>query len=201
MLDTGAYPVLALAAVGECIAAVDATAYGRTRVDDRTLTAIVRPLFERSPNDLAAVFPTPRDFESGLRETMTLLRGEHPRQAELTRYLLGVLDLTARLERHPTMAADLGARLDDLEQLATNQQIEALASLYAQTIGTLGRRIQVIGDPASLQRDATAATIRTLLLSAIRFAWLWKQLGGRRWHLILRRKALLVALQDLEDRL
>ena len=73
--------------------------------------------------------------------------------------------------------------------------------MYQQTISQLGKRIQVVGNPNVLQQPATAARIRTLLLAAVRFAWLWDQLGGRRWHFVVRRRGMLVALQDLKEQL
>ncbi len=42
-----------------------------------------------------------------------------------------------------------------------------------------------------------ADIIRALLLAGIRAAFLWRQLGGRRWRLLLQRKKLLQASQNL----
>ena len=64
-------------------------------------------------------------------------------------------------------------------------------------IRTLGKRIQVTGNPELLKLDETANNIRTLLLGGVRFAWLWQQLGGRRWHLVFKRKQLLRAMEAL----
>jgi high frequency lysogenization protein len=72
--------------------------------------------------------------------------------------------------------------------------------VYQETISHLGKRIQVTGDPGLLRQDSVANGIRAQLLAGVRFAWLWQQLGGRRWHLILRRRSLLVALQSLMSR-
>ena len=69
--------------------------------------------------------------------------------------------------------------------------------MIAGSISTLGKRIQVTGNPELLQQSRVADEIRSLLLGGVRFAWLWHQLGGRRWHLILRRRALLTALKAL----
>ncbi|HKM37225.1 MAG TPA: DUF489 family protein, partial [Thiopseudomonas sp.] len=37
----------------------------------------------------------------------------------------------------------------------------------------------------------TAAKVRALLFAGIRSARLWRQLGGRRWHLLTKRGAML----------
>jgi len=52
-----------------------------------------------------------------------------------------------------------------------------------------------------LQQPAVAQEIRSLLLAGVRFAWLWLQLGGRRWQLILQRRPVLSALDSLNNTL
>ena len=54
------------------------------------------------------------------------------------------------------------------------------------------------GDPELLRQEGIADSIRALLLGGIRFAWLWHQLGGRRWHLVLKRGEILRALKALD---
>jgi high frequency lysogenization protein len=184
------------------VAAVDAAAHGRgADPGNAPFDTFVTPLFERNPNAAAALFPDPARLRNAVLDASSLLRGEHPRQNALMRYLLGVMDLATRLQRNGHLADDLGKRLDLIGAGAADGRVDELGKLYEDTIGTLGRRIQVVGDPATLKSPATAARIRTLLLAAIRFAILWKQLGGRRWHLVLRRQPLLVALSNLEGRL
>ena len=46
-----------------------------------------------------------------------------------------------------------------------------------------------------LQQEATAAKVRALLFAGIRSARLWRQLGGRRWHLLTKRGAMLNELR------
>jgi len=93
-----------------------------------------------------------------------------------------------------------GISVDSLALYRTSAEEDCaeLARLYQETISTLGKRIQVSGDPQRLQQEETAEQIRALLLAGVRFAWLWQQRGGRRWHLLLRRGRLLENLQALE---
>ena len=90
----------------------------------------------------------------------------------------------------------LGKALDDLPQDPTDVEF---ARAYQASISTLGKRIQVTGNPALLQQEETADNIRALLLGGVRFAWLWQQLGGRRWHLVLKRKQLLRGMEALNS--
>jgi len=51
-------------------------------------------------------------------------------------------------------------------------------------------RIVVNGRPLYLQNSSIVHQIRALLLAALRSAWLWRQVGGKRWALLLRRRAI-----------
>ena len=70
-----------------------------------------------------------------------------------------------------------------------------IASLYQQTLSTLRQRIQVKGNAMYLQQPGVAERIRCMLFAAVRSAHLWRQLGGKRYHLVLYRKALIKALK------
>jgi high frequency lysogenization protein len=72
-----------------------------------------------------------------------------------------------------------------------------LAGCYQQTISTLQPRIMVHGEASLLADPDNQQRIRTLLLAAIRAAVLWRQCGGGRLTLLLRRKALLQSLERL----
>jgi high frequency lysogenization protein len=77
--------------------------------------------------------------------------------------------------------------------------IASLADAYKQTVSTLRPQVLVNGNPGILGDPDNQNLIRTLLLAAIRAAVLWRQCGGRRLTLILRRKALQEALESLLD--
>jgi high frequency lysogenization protein len=75
--------------------------------------------------------------------------------------------------------------------------IAACGALYQDTISTFRLRIQVQGDMRFLQQAGNAARIRALLLTGIRSARLWRQLGGHRWQLVFSRSKLLKELPPL----
>jgi len=72
-----------------------------------------------------------------------------------------------------------------------------LASLYQDTISSFSFRIQVTGDPRHLQNSENAAKIRALLLAGIRSAMLWRQKGGKRWHLLFFKSRLRPSLKKI----
>ncbi|MFW5825254.1 MAG: DUF489 family protein, partial [Marinobacter sp.] len=100
----------------------------------------------------------------------------------------------------------IGQRIEQARHTASHfgyvhsNLISNLASIYMDTISTFRQRIQVTGDPAVLQRDENAAKVRALLLAGIRSAVLWRQTGGRRWQLILRRRRVAATARELAEK-
>jgi high frequency lysogenization protein len=90
--------------------------------------------------------------------------------------------------------SQLGDRIQMIERqvehfdLLDEQMISNLASVYLDVISPIGPRIQVAGTPEVLQQTANQQKVRALLLSGIRCAVLWRQVGGRRLHLVFGRK-------------
>lgn len=114
--------------------------------------------------------------------------------------------LEARLKKQEAMLGKIADGLANSEfenknsnmQLAENPDIiNQLADIYQQTISTLSFRIQVSGKPQYLKNTAIANTIRATLLAGIRSAVLWQQLGGRRWHFLIKRRKLAQDIQAL----
>jgi high frequency lysogenization protein len=189
------YGLLALAGVAQAAQLVHATAHGRP-VDTAARAALFAAVATRSAGSLAEVMPDPSSFQRGLQTLREALAGERV-SPETARYTLQLIDLARRLKGNGAIADELG---NLLERLPADPGPGELGQIYQQTISRLGKRIQVTGDSDLLQRDSVADMIRAELLAGVRFAWLWQQLGGRRWHLVLRRRQLLVALATLESK-
>lgn len=193
MDDLTDYRSLSLAGVVLAAQLVDATAHGRHR-DPAALAAVKGAITSQHAESLRAVFPSIGDFRGGVRAAVDALKG-NPENPEVLRYALQLIELASLLKRSDEVVARLGRELDSLPQDPTDEE---LARVYQASISTLGKRIQVTGNPELLKLDDTANDIRALLLGGIRFAWLWQQLGGRRWHLVLQRKQLLRAMEALK---
>src|SRR5690606_20839386 len=99
--------------------------------------------------------------------------------------------------------SQLGDRIQTIERqvnhfdLLDDQMISNLASIYLDVISPIGPRIQVTGTPTILQQTSTQHKVRALLLSGIRCAVLWRQVGGKRRHLIFGRKKMIEQAQIL----
>lgn len=119
------------------------------------------------------------------------------------RYALSLIHLESKLAKTPQMLSTIGQNISQIEQkkahydsLLHENIIAAISGMYQDTLSTLSFRIQVQGDSRFLQQPHIANQVRTILMSGIRAAMLWRQLGGKRWHLIFKRKALLKALES-----
>lgn len=138
--------------------------------------------------------------------------------AEPIKYVLGMTVLQQQLMKVPAMQAQIRRRLPLLNLRQFNVQsiasdrtgepsveatspgeslasvpasefnLNALATLYQDSISKLTFRIHVKGNIEFLKDPRVADSIRALLFAGIRSSLLWHQLGGRRWHLIVYKK-------------
>lgn len=146
---------------------------------------------------------------SALRPGLTLLRNalsgkQDGADLRAIGHGLALVQLAQGLRRDEALTNILRNRLEVLaamrEQFTELTDVELcrrLGGIYLDTLSTLKFRIRVQGEPAHLQDEDNAATIRALFLAGVRGAFLWHQAGGRRWHLLLRRQRLLHATRTL----
>jgi high frequency lysogenization protein len=177
--------VQSLARLGEC--------------DDAELSASLRTIIVTEPENIQEVYPAFSELEKGYKLILNQLGDSQKKDVETTRYLVGILALERKLARSANGMGMLAERINQVHrQLAhfaiTDEQVLAnFASIYSDIISNLGPKLQISGNPAILQRPLVQQKIRALLLAAMRSAVLWRQLGGKRRHLILSRKAVVDA--------
>ena len=149
-----------------------------------------------NPSSTVAVF----EHEANLKLGLTALIDELNNSAdgnELTRYLINLLALERKLKSRRDSLAQLGDRISNTERqlqmfdLMDEQMLRNFANIYLDTISPLGPRVQISGSPTYLQNSAVQNKIRALLLAGIRAAVLWRQVGGKRRHLIFSRKQMI----------
>jgi high frequency lysogenization protein len=194
---------IALAGLFQAVRLVQQTATGRHR-DSTVLDACLTGLFNTEPASPDTVFGDLAGIQSGLQTALDQISNHRGRRdLELTRYAITVLYLERKLAGQPAMLERIRAVIDNTRGQADSQGmvhpevIARLADAYKQTVSTLRPQVLVNGDPAILGDQDNQNLIRTLLLAAIRAAVLWRQCGGRRLTLLLRRKALQEALESL----
>ena len=166
----------------------------------------INSLFEQNPESTESVFGGIHKLESGFDVLIDLLNNHRsPKNADLLRYVLGVMHLQKRLRKRTEMLYIIGNRLETSQRQAehfgiTHDNVVAnLAEIYTDTISKLPYRIQVMGEHSYLQQPRVANQVRVLLLSAIRCATLWRQNGGSRWHLLMHRAKVADAAIELKE--
>jgi len=122
---------------------------------------------------------------------------------EFTRYIISLINLKRRLAKNPKQLSLLGDRIEACERqlahfpITSETLIASFASIYSDIISPLGARIQVTGEPSILKQTATQHKIRALLLSGIRAAVLWRQVGGKRRTILFSRKKIVYTAKAL----
>ncbi|AGH81906.1 lysogenization regulator [Psychromonas sp. CNPT3] len=161
---------------------------------DASLLSILR-VDSNSPLD---VFGGYSSLEVGLKSMQDQLNGSTKgRNMQVTKYIIGMLALEKKLTEDPSVGAQLGARINQIQHQLADANIDDdnilnnLNLIYKDLISDLGPKIQVNGSPSCLQQERTQHKIRALLLAGVRAAVLWRQIGGKRRQLIFSRKAML----------
>jgi len=180
----------ALAGIAQAARCVQHAARGKI-VDDAAATALYRALLEQDATSVQSLAGL-GDFSLGLTSSAGMLHKPDEEHIHTLRYTLAILDATARLRQQDRAVKRLGKAIEQLDSEGVIDSFDipwdTLADIYVDTLGSLNQRVQVRGSPAILQRADVASKIRGLLLTGVRFAWLWHQLGGRRWHLLVNRR-------------
>ncbi|WP_066964487.1 high frequency lysogenization protein HflD [Microbulbifer sp. Q7] len=194
---------LALAGVFQAAILVERLAKTGTAPAEQLETAVYS-LFQQNPETTEDVFGGVEKLLPGLRAARQLIATRnHPEYTDCLRYVLSILYLQRQLAKKPDLLSIIGNRLEKA-QLQTDhfgvghENVYAnLASIYSDTLSTFRFRIQVLGDFNYLQQQRIANQIRSMLFAGVRSAMLWRQLGGRRLHLLFHRKKLIAALDAL----
>ncbi|MFI8692476.1 high frequency lysogenization protein HflD [Stutzerimonas kunmingensis] len=193
--------LIALGAVFEAATLVDRIA--RTgQVPNASLGCMLGSLLARNPETTLEIYGgDDLNLRDGYRALVGALeRDSSALQREPLRYALAMIGLERQLDKRDDMLQVIGSRLDQIQQqvehfgITHENVVASFGGLYQDTLSTFRQRIQVPGDMRHLQQTDNAAKIRALLLSGIRSARLWRQLGGHRWQMIFSRRKLLDAL-------
>ena len=180
------------------------------RAEPQTLAASIESLFMINAATTEEVFGGASGVAMGLKFLRDKLSGAtEPGDMEVARYVVSLLHLERQFEKRPEVQDAVQRGLEAAESQARSSTqpedgepispdvIEKIAELYTQTVSTLGPRILVNGEQGYLANTLIAAKVRCALFAGIRAAFLWRQLGGRRWQLLFQRRAIANAAGEI----
>ncbi|RJX70210.1 lysogenization regulator HflD [Vibrio sinensis] len=196
---------IAFAGICQAVALVQQVAKNG-HCDSDAFETSLKAILNTNPSSTLNVFGRESDLKLGLE---CLVKGidSTPTGSEITRYIISLMALERKLSSRNDTMSQLGDRLQTLERqlshfdLLDEQMISNLASVYLDVVSPIGPRIQVTGTPSVLQQTSNQHKVRALLLSGIRSAVLWRQIGGKRRHLIFGRKKMVEQAQILLARM
>ncbi len=174
--------------------------------DTNAFETSVKAIINTNPSNTINVFGHESDLKLGL-ECMVKGIDSSPAGSEITRYIISLMALERKLSEKPEAMSQLGERIQMIERqtdhfdLFDEQMISNIASIYLDVISPAGPRIQVTGTPSVLQQTTNQHKVRALLLSGIRSTVLWRQVGGKRRHMVFGRKKMLEQAQILLARI
>lgn len=186
---------MAFAGILQAIAQVQHLAR-QSESDNAELAASLNTILVTNPDNTADVYQDKAALNKGYKLILNQLGDSSQKDVEITRYLVGILALERKLVRSNSGLGMLAERINQVHRqlhhfaITDEQVIANLASIYSDIISNLGPKIQISGNPVCLQRPIVQQKIRALLLAAMRSAVLWRQLGGKRRHLVFARKAI-----------
>lgn len=208
---------ITLAAI--CQVAYQVQQISRTgQITDQDFSILLQSIIETSPiNTLAVYGGDLHNIKKGLellinhlgsdKDTSSAKGNKGNKDPELTRYIISLINLERRLAKQPQQLNALGERINATERqlehysLTSDTLTASFASIYSDIISPLGHKIQVTGEPSILKQNINQYKIRALLLAGIRAAVLWRQVGGKRRHILFNRKKIVDTAKALLNRI
>lgn len=196
MFDVTRDQVTALCALMTATQQVHELAY-TGNINQHILVSLEKSLFDLEPKTISDIYDSTSTFRQGalfLQNLSSPSDAAQPDIAQPMHYGMSLIQLAKELMSDSQVRQALQAKLKEtpkpehFDDWLSKEFIDHLAMMYVDTIGKLGTRIQVKGQPEQLKKDGNPERIRSLLLCGIRAAYLWLQLGGNRTHFFLSRK-------------
>jgi len=168
----------------------------------------IHSLFSFDVKNVAEVYGGIAGVKLGLNNLSAMLASrQSPENRDIVRYVFSLLYLERKFAASEEMMSVVRTRLEHASFKAehfaghVNDVCHSASGIYQDTLSNLKFRIKVTGSAQHLQDNKNADIIRALLLAGIRSAFLWRQLGGRRWKLLYQRKRILETSQNLSREL
>jgi high frequency lysogenization protein len=164
-------------------------------------------LLNHNPDSLEQLYGPLENLQDGLATLKNFLENakniSKPSDKEMISYVMSSIHLASKLSTNQKLLIKIENGIDKARIQADHfssthdNVVTNVGALYQDTISKMRLRIQVMGSAVYLEQSAVAARIRCMLFAAIRNAFLWRQLGGKRRHLLMQRKAFIDVINNL----
>ena len=193
-----------LALAGVCQAAALVKQIARTgQYDKQAFETSINSIVITDPDHSEQVFGEITNLELGFTTLKNQISNKTDnKDTEVTRYIANLLSIERKISGNDKVLAELGNRISQTQRqqsfmdLFDHQMMSGLASIYSDVVSPIGAKIQVAGDPALLKQSDNQNKVRALLLAGVRAAVLWRQLGGRRRHILFKRQSMLLCAEQ-----
>ena len=196
----------ALAGVFQAAALVKDLA-SNERFNSLAYETTISSVFQLDPESVSDIYGDDKSLSTGLNTLEAVLKNTQTSElVDTIRYALGLIHVESMLQKQNDLLDILRQRVErcvdhakHFDSVINDSVIAQLADIYLDTMGTFKYRIQVKGDAQILQQENYANRVRAIFLAGVRSAMLWRQLGGKRWHLMFFRKRELEAVKSIID--
>ena len=193
---------IALAGLCQAAALVKYIARGH-EFDNQALMTSLSSITITNSENTEQIFGDTSQLALGYQTLLAQLSGQSTnKDVEITRYIANLLSIERKLSASKNSMAALGDRISNVQRqqlhldLTDNQMLSNLASVYTDVVSPIARKIQVAGDPEMLKLPDNQHRVRALLLAGVRAAVLWRQLGGKRRHILFNRQQILDSAEN-----
>ncbi|MFQ3190673.1 MAG: high frequency lysogenization protein [Paraglaciecola sp.] len=193
-----------IALAGLCQAAALVKQIARNNdFDSQALTTSLNSIAITNSENTEQVFGDTDKLSLGYQTILSQLGNQSTiKDVEVTRYIANLLSIERKLSSSKKTMAALGERISNIQRqqlhldISDSQMLSNLASIYTDVVSPVARKIQVAGDPEILKSPGNQHRVRATLLAGLRAAVLWRQLGGKRRHILFSRQQILDSAQQ-----
>jgi high frequency lysogenization protein len=193
-----------IALAGVCQAAALVQSVGRKgNADAQAIEASISSILVTAPDNPQQVYGSLPNLTVGFKTLVAQLDNvSRHKDTEITRYVASILSLERKLSKHPTALSTLGERISHVQRqlghidFEHSQIMSSLASIYTDVVSPLAPKIQIAGNQQYLSIERNQHKVRALLLAGVRSAVLWRQMGGKRRHILLNKNQILKAAKQ-----
>lgn len=173
------------------------------KVNDEAFQTCLRSIFQTNPKNTLETFGETKNIELGLQYLLIALKPKSQNDQQIIRYMLALMRIQKKIFASPKLLTTLTQRINqtkkqvDYFSLTHPTVISNLADIYLTAIAPFRVKLLIAGNQRALASQDTLEKIRALLLSTIRSAVLWRQVGGSRLQLLLFNKKIKAAAEKL----